>query len=325
MTWNLRYAAHLGFRSPEAPLFPASAGSSDPLAQIDFAASIGFAGAQDPWFASRPPSMQEALAARIRERGLAAGCIVCGSPSTIRASSWTRVDRAVRASLEREMSAAIVAARRLGSRQIIVLTGADADTPRQTQIDRFISNLAWAAQRLADEGLALCLEPINARAIPDMLMNHFPEGCDIARAVGHPGVRMVFDTAHVQSMDGDLLTNLERGFDLIEIVQIANHPGRTEPEIGEINMAAVLTRIYQLGYRGLVGVGARMVETRPRRGAARARLASTCGRNADFRPNAGGAGTGGAPGRRGRTRSRRRRGDQWAAHRKKANGCRRRD
>ena len=252
MTWNLRYAAHLGFRSPEAPLFPASAGSSDPLAQIDFAASIGFAGAQDPWFASRPPSMQEALAARVRERGLEAGCIACGSPSTIRASSWTRVDRAARANLERELSAAIVAARRLGSRQIIVLTGADADTPRQMQIDRFISNLAWAAQRLADEGLTLCLEPINARAIPDMLMNHFPEGCDIARAVGHPGVRMVFDTAHVQSMDGDLLTNLERGFDLIEVVQIANHPGRTEPEIGEINMAALLTGIYQLGYRGLV-------------------------------------------------------------------------
>jgi hypothetical protein len=53
-------------------------------------------------------------------------------------------------------------------------------------------------------------------------------------------------------MDGDLLTNLERGFDLIEVVQIANHPDRTEPEIGEINMAAVLTGIYQLGYRGLV-------------------------------------------------------------------------
>ena len=98
----------------------------------------------------------------------------------------------------------------------------------------------------------MCLEPLDAHAIPDMLMNHFPEGCDIARAVGHPAVRMVFDTAHVQSMDGDLLGNLERGFDLIEVVQIANHPGRAEPEIGEINMAAVLTRIYQLGYRGLV-------------------------------------------------------------------------
>jgi len=252
LNWTLRYAAHLGFRSPEAPLFPASAASSDPLAQIDFAASIGFAGVQDPWFASRPASVQGALAARIRERGLVAGCIVCGSPSTIRASSWTRVDGASRANLERELSAAFGAARRLGSRQIVVLTGADADTPRQMQIERFVSNLAWAAPRLADEGLTLCLEPIDARAIPDVLMNHFPEGCDIARAVGHPAVRMVFDTAHVQSMDGDLLSNLERAFDLIEIVQIANHPGRAEPEIGEINMAAVLTKAYQLGYRGLV-------------------------------------------------------------------------
>jgi sugar phosphate isomerase/epimerase len=63
---------------------------------------------------------------------------------------------------------------------------------------------------------------------------------------------MVFDTAHAQSMDGDLLNNLERGFDLIEVVQIANHPGRIEPEIGEINITAVLKRVYQLGYRGLV-------------------------------------------------------------------------
>jgi hydroxypyruvate isomerase len=57
--WNLRYAAHLGFRSPDAPLFPASAGASDPLTQIEFAASIGFAGIQDPWFATRPPATQE--------------------------------------------------------------------------------------------------------------------------------------------------------------------------------------------------------------------------------------------------------------------------
>jgi len=252
LTWTLRYAAHLGFRSPEAPLFPASAGSSDPLAQIDFAASIGFAGVQDPWFATRPPSTQAALAARAREQGLAAGCLVCGSPSAIRAAPWTRVDGAARANLERELSDAIASARRLGSRQIVVLTGADADAPRQMRIDRFVSNLAWAAPRLADEGLTLCLEPISARAIPGMLLNHFPEGCDIVRSVGHPAVQMVFDTAHVQSMDGDLLSNLERGFDLIEVIQIANHPGRTEPEIGEINMAAVLLKVHQLGYRGLI-------------------------------------------------------------------------
>ena len=63
---------------------------------------------------------------------------------------------------------------------------------------------------------------------------------------------MIFDTAHIQSMDGDLLGRLERERDLIEIVQIANHPGRTEPEIGEINMAAILHAVRASGYRGMV-------------------------------------------------------------------------
>jgi hydroxypyruvate isomerase len=252
LSWTLRYVAHLGFRSPDAPLFPASAGSSDPLAQMDFAASIGFAGIQDPWFAARPPATQAAIAARLRERGLVAGCLVCGAPADVRTPLWTCVDIAGRRGLEAKLDEAVEAARRLGSRQIVALTGFDADSPRQSQIDRFVSNLAWAASRVADEGLTLCLEPTNARTLPGMLLNHFQEGCEITRAVGRPSVRMIYDTAHVQSMDGDLLGNLERAFNLIEIVQIANHPGRTEPEIGEANLATVIEKVHACGYSGLV-------------------------------------------------------------------------
>ena len=252
MSWTLRYVAHLGFRSPEAPLFPASAGSSDPLAQIDFAASIGFAGVQDPWFATRPPATQVAIASRIRERGLVAGCLVCGAPADVRTPLWTCADVGARKGLEAKLDVAMEAARRLGAQQIVALTGVDPDSPRQSQIDRFVSNLAWAASRVADEGLTLCLEPTNARALPGMLLNHSEEGCEIARAVGRLSVRMIYDTAHIQSMDGDLLGNFERAFDLIEIVQIANHPGRTEPEIGEANLAAVIEKVHDCGYRGLV-------------------------------------------------------------------------
>jgi hydroxypyruvate isomerase len=252
LSWTLRYAAHLGFRSPEAPLFPASAGSSDPLSQIDFVASIGFAGVQDPWFATRPPATQIAIASRIRERGLVAGCLVCGAPADVRTPLWTRKGAAARKHLESELSVAIDAARLLGAREIVALTGVDPDAPRQGQIDRFVSNLSWAAPRVASEGLSLCLEPTNARTLPGMLLNHFEEGCEIARAVGRAYVRMIYDTAHVQSMDGDLLGNFERAFDLIQVVQIANHPGRTEPETGEANLAAVLGKVHQFGYRGLV-------------------------------------------------------------------------
>jgi hydroxypyruvate isomerase len=252
LSWTLRYVAHLGFRSPEAPLFPASAGSSDPLAQIDFAASIGFAEIQDPWFTTRPPAVQTAIASRVRERGLATGCVVCGAPADIRTRLWTRTDAPGRRSLEDKLDVAMEAARQLGARQIVALTGADESSSREAQIERFIANLSRAASRVADEGLVLCLEPTNARTLPGMLLNHFEEGCDIARAVGRPSLRMIYDTAHIQSMDGDLLGNFERAFDLIEIVQIANHPGRAEPEIGEANLATVIEKIHECGYGGLV-------------------------------------------------------------------------
>jgi hydroxypyruvate isomerase len=252
LNWILRYVAHLGFRSPEAPLFPASAGSSDPLAQIDFATSIGFAGVQDPWFATRPPATQAAIASRVRERGLVAGCLVCGAPADVRTPLWTCADVAGPRGLEAKLSVAMEAARRLGARQIVALTGVDPDSPRQSQIDRFVSNLAWAAPWVADEGLVLCLEPTNARMLPGMLLNRFEEGCEIVRAVGRPSVRLIYDTAHLPSMDGDLLGNFERAFDLIEVVQIANHPDRTEPEIGEANLALVLRKVHECGYGGLV-------------------------------------------------------------------------
>jgi hydroxypyruvate isomerase len=252
MSWNLRYAAHLGFRSLETPLFLASAGSADPLAQIDFVASIGFAGVQDPWFATRPREIQDAIAARVAALGLAAGCVVCGTPASVRTPLWNAAGDAARSRLEAELRSAFDAARRLGARQIAVLTGHDPELPRERQIETMIDRLSWAAPMAESEGASLCLEPTNARTLTGMLLSHFDDGCAMVRAANHPAVRMIFDTAHVQSMDGDLVGRLERAWDLVEIVQIANHPSRTEPEVGEIQMATILRKVHALGYRGLV-------------------------------------------------------------------------
>lgn len=252
MNWNLRYAPHLGFRSLDTPFFPASVGSTDPVAQIAYIASLGFAGIQDPWFATRPEPDQLRIAAALGEYGLAAGCIVCGTPGSIRAPLWNTPGQTARANLERELHRTIATARRIRADKVAVLTGEDPSSPRERQIEAAIANLQWAAAIVASEGLSLCLEPTNARGLPNMLLVHFDEGCRMARATGHPSVGMIFDTAHVQSMDGDLLGQMERNWDLIGVVQIANHPGRLEPEIGEINMHPILRKVRELGYCGLV-------------------------------------------------------------------------
>lgn len=54
MHWTLRYASHLGYRSPDSPVFRESVGSLDLAANTGLPLSLGFAGVQDAWVASRP-------------------------------------------------------------------------------------------------------------------------------------------------------------------------------------------------------------------------------------------------------------------------------
>jgi hydroxypyruvate isomerase len=252
MNWKLHYAPHLGFRSFEQPLFRSSVRTADPEAHVAFAAGLRFAGVQDPWFGQRPSADQDRLAASLRRQGLAAGCVVCGALTEARGALWTSRGPGARRQLGVCLDQAVQAALKIGAKQIAVLSGEQSGSPRQTQFVAMTDNLARAAEVVAPFGLTLCLEPTNAQTLPGMFLNHISDALAIVRHVGSPTVRLIFDTAHVQSMDGDLLTNLDRCWSEIEVIQIANHPGRCEPEWGEINMTAVLKEVSARGYRGLV-------------------------------------------------------------------------
>jgi hydroxypyruvate isomerase len=252
MSWKLRYAAHLGFRSFEQPLFRASVGSLDLEAHVAFTAGLRFAGVQDPWFAQRSSADQDRLAASLRGHGVAAGCVVCGAFADVRGPLWTGRGVGAREQLRASLDQAVQAALKIGANSLAVLSGEQPGTPRVTQFTAMIDNLVWASEVVAPFGLTLCLEPTNARTLPGMFLSHINDARDIVRQVASPSVRLIFDTAHVQSMDGDLLNNLDRCWTEIEVIQIANHPGRYEPDCGEINMPAILREVRARGYRGLV-------------------------------------------------------------------------
>ena len=54
-------------------------------------------------------------------------------------------------------------------------------------------------------------------------------------------------------MEGDLVNTIEREFDRIGHIQVADNPGRHEPGTGEINYPFVFRRIDELGYAGWIG------------------------------------------------------------------------
>jgi hydroxypyruvate isomerase len=252
MTWALRYAPHLGYRPPFQPLFSASVGSDDPVEQVKFAAAYGFAGVLYAAACGRPPAEQQRVGDALATHGLEAGCILYTTFDNLRNSSWATDSDDAREWIAAELARAVATAQRVGARRLAVLGGADSNMPIESQHAAFVENLRYAADIASRSGVTLCLETLSRKSIPGMLLQHMPDALAVARGVNHPAVRLIFDTSHVQIMDGDLLFHLEQAWDCIDIVQLADNPGRLEPGTGEINFESVLRFLMQRNYRGLV-------------------------------------------------------------------------
>jgi hydroxypyruvate isomerase len=252
MAWQLRYASHLGYRSAQEPLFRASVGTLDPLAHVDYAASLHLAGVQYALARGRPTDEQGAVGAALARRSMEAGCVIYTSFDNIRRPLWADAGSSAREALAQELTLAFETARRVGSSHIAVLSGIDPRANAKAQRAAFVDNLRWAAERAEKAGVVLLLESVDSARLPDMLLHHITDASEIAAAVDSPAVRLIFDTGHVQAMDGDVVRHLEAAWDQIAIVQLADTPGRLEPGSGEIDFAAVLGVLKRRRFHGLV-------------------------------------------------------------------------
>jgi hydroxypyruvate isomerase len=119
--------------------------------------------------------------------------------------------------------------------------------------ETLVANLRWAAERLADEGVRLLVEPINRFDIPGFLVNTTDEALALIADAGSRNVFLQYDIYHAQRMEGELAATLSRHLDAIAHVQVADNPGRGEPGTGEINYAFVFAHLDRIGYSGWVG------------------------------------------------------------------------
>jgi len=250
--WNLRYASHLGYRDPLRGLYTASAGSDDPVAQIDFAAALGFAGMQYARAVDGTKAERAVVRKALERHGLETGCMVYAGREIVLAPLWADTGAASRATREHALAASFEVAREINSRHVIVFSGADPRIPLALQHAAFVENLKRAAPLAEANGIVLCLENMSRKSRTGTLLSHLGEAYAVAKAVDSPAVRIVFDTSHVQVMDGDVLDNLRAVWDAVAIVQIADNPGRREPGSGELNFENILRAVYELGYAGLV-------------------------------------------------------------------------
>lgn len=173
---------------------------------------------------------------------------------------WEKGERGLAALPGREddfrqaLEQALTYAKTLDCPQVHAMAGlAATDGARTAMADTYVSNLKWAADRCARDGIGLLIEPINPFDIPGYFLNHSYQARRIIAAVGHPNLKLQCDLYHMQRLEGHLAETLDACWDVIGHIQIAGVPGRHEPDRGEINYPYLFDRIDAKGYQGWIG------------------------------------------------------------------------
>lgn len=124
---------------------------------------------------------------------------------------------------------------------------------QEQMVENYTDLLKWAAPRLEAENMVATVEPYN----PFNHKGHFIYGNEpaltICREVNSPSVKLNWDFFHMQRTNGNLITNLQNGFDQVAYIQFADSPGRNQPGTGEVAYDNVFIKLRELGYEGFIG------------------------------------------------------------------------
>lgn len=127
--------------------------------------------------------------------------------------------------------------------------------------DNCVAGLKKIAAHAEKKGVTICLEHLNTRDSSHPMKGHpgyqgddIDYVCNIARRVGSPRVKVLFDIYHVQIMNGDVIRRLDECKDVIGHIHTAGNPGRGElDDRQEINFPPIMRKLLEIGYQGYVG------------------------------------------------------------------------
>ena len=103
--------------------------------------------------------------------------------------------------------------------------------------------IEYAAPILAERGVDLLLEPINARNMPGYFLNDFAYTRELIESLGLPNLKLQFDVYHRQIMHGDVTMAFRALQPIVGHIQVASVPSRHEPDGEELNFPFLFGRV----------------------------------------------------------------------------------
>lgn len=142
-------------------------------------------------------------------------------------------------------------AKRTGCTSFNALVGnrIDGVDPEQ-QDDLAVENLALAANAVAEVGGTVLVEPVSGTpAYPLKTAQDAVALIDRVRdEKGVDNLALLFDAYHLDVNGDDVFAALDRFYDRIGHVQIADNPGRHEPGTGDLDIARLLSELESRGW-----------------------------------------------------------------------------
>lgn len=239
--------------SPEFGIFSELAGK-DPIDQIKWGYDQGFRAWENTGLKSRPAEEQERISRTVQQLGMEFGQFV--GTLTFKEVTFAGRDASLREMVLKDIRASVEIAKRMNTKFVHNVLGvADPKLPWDFQMANAIELLKRIAGIYEPHGIIMVMESMNHKIDhPGMFLHTIPQAYALAKAVGSPSVKVLFDFYHVQIQEGNLLPTLDYAWDEIAYIQIGDTPGRKEPTSGEINYPNVLQHVYNKGYRGFVGL-----------------------------------------------------------------------
>lgn len=145
-------------------------------------------------------------------------------------------------------------ARRWSVRRVHAVAGTPAPGDAQRAVRTAVENRSRVADAYHAAGVTILVEFINQVDQPGYGIASFDAAVEIVTRVGHPAVALQFDYYHLVMAGLDPAQEVRRHLDLVGHVQVAQAPGRVEPERGAQPVSGFVAVLDDLGYDGLVGL-----------------------------------------------------------------------
>ncbi|MGO7364451.1 2-oxo-tetronate isomerase [Rhizobium leguminosarum] len=219
------------------------------LDRFDAAADAGFAAVEYLFPYEATP---EAIAERLARNNLQQALF------NLPPGDWAAGERGIAAlprrfdALKADVERALDYAAATGVRRLHLMAGI-ADRHDEDASSCYRRSVTYAAERLAEKGIDLLLEPINGRNMPGYFLNDFGAAERLIAECGLPNLKLQFDIYHRQIIHGDVTMALRRLLPITGHIQIASVPSRNEPDGEELNYPYLFGEIDRLGYDGFVG------------------------------------------------------------------------